>query len=116
MLVSPATVTRVNGAVLDEHEAAKTSSNIVPIANKTLFGVANLDVKTFIMMFSFWGSKLKCLLAERLDSGNPALFRVDAAIKELQKGKRRPAVGAVGRFLKEFSKDEAWQLRQQACR
>jgi len=56
MLVSPATVTRVNGAVLDEHEATKTISKIEPIAKDTRLRVANLDVKTFIMVFSFWGS------------------------------------------------------------
>jgi len=56
MLVSPATVTRVNGEGLDEHEAAKTSSKIEPIAKEIRLWVANLDVKTFIMVFSFWGS------------------------------------------------------------
>jgi len=49
MLVSPATVTRVNGAVLDEHEAAKTSSNSDPIAKRILFRVATLDVEKFIV-------------------------------------------------------------------
>jgi len=56
ILVSPSTVTRVEGAVLDEHEAAITSSSIDPIAKKILFQVANLDVITFILVFSFWGS------------------------------------------------------------
>jgi len=56
MLVSPATVTRVNGEGLDEHEAAKTNSKIEPIAKEIRLRVANLDVKTFIMVFSFWGS------------------------------------------------------------
>jgi hypothetical protein len=44
MLVSPATVTRVNAEGLDEHEAAKTSIKIEPNAIEILLRVANLDV------------------------------------------------------------------------
>jgi len=56
MLVSPATVTRVNGEGLGEHEATKTNSKIEPIAKEVRLRVANLDVRTFIMVFSFRGS------------------------------------------------------------
>jgi hypothetical protein len=56
MLVSPATVTRVNGAGLDQHEAANTSSKIKVIAEDICLRVANLAVQTFILAFSFWGS------------------------------------------------------------
>jgi hypothetical protein len=73
MLVSPATVTRVNGDGLDEHEAAKTSIKSEPNAKVVFLRVVNLDVKAFIAVFSFSGSSWNAL-AERLDSGNPALF------------------------------------------
>jgi hypothetical protein len=53
MLVSPATVTRVNGDGLDEHEAAKTSIKSEPNAKVVFLRVVNLDVKAFIAVFSF---------------------------------------------------------------
>jgi hypothetical protein len=91
MLVSPATVTRVNGEGLDEHAAAKTSSKIESIAKEMRRHAVNLDVKTFIMVFSFWGMLVKSALAERLDCCNPALFRADPSKKETEKRKESMA-------------------------
>jgi hypothetical protein len=74
MFVSPATVTRVNGRDVDEHEAAKISSTSKATAKDIRLRVTSMDVKTYIRMFSFlkswWNAK-----AERLERRNPALFR-----------------------------------------
>jgi len=56
MLVSPATVTRVNGAGFDEHEVKKTNSNIEALAKDVRVRVANVEVKTFISGVLLLGS------------------------------------------------------------
>jgi len=50
MLVSPATVTRVSRADLDEHAPAKIISRIKPIAKEILLRVASVDVDDFIKL------------------------------------------------------------------
>ncbi len=49
---------------------------------------------------------MKCVLAERLDCGNPALFRADPSNKgtEKEKGGARAAPQGI---MKELTKDEA---------
>jgi len=59
MLVSPATVTRVNGAGCDEQDAAKTSIKIEPITKEILLPFAKLDAKALIVVLPS-GKFVKC--------------------------------------------------------